>query len=261
MSTEAQRARFKDKYTLRAEMGLCRRCGKSPPVTGTTSCAPCKATNTRLARVRQKRHKALGLCYACTLPALPDKRACEKHRAISVAEDRREAQRTFLQRKIESGVCFDCNAPALPRKRRCEKHRVAALARYAKEREKWAKYRHDKYLAHIEESRAYGREQRRRLYHENVHRYRLKNQETQRKRRGLPGFHTVEQWLWRVAYYGWRCRWCKRELTNSTLTKDHVVATTKGGSDWPANLVPSCQSCNARKGNRALQEFLRILAV
>lgn len=65
-----------------------------------------------------------------------------------------------------------------------------------------------------------------------------------------PGSHTLDQWLQRVALYGWRCAYCKVELTVETLRKDHVKPLIAGGSDWPANLVPACGSCNSKKSRK-----------
>lgn len=82
-----------------------------------------------------------------------------------------------------------------------------------------------------------------------------------RTRRGhrlkAPGFHTLEQWLARVAFYGWRCRYCRTELTEQTLTLDHVIPLSRGGSEWPANCVPACLSCNSRKHDQTITEYLR----
>jgi hypothetical protein len=61
------------------------------------------------------------------------------------------------------------------------------------------------------------------------------------------GTHTQQQWVARVAYYGWRCRWCRCELTVITLTMDHVIPLSAGGSNWASNLVPACGSCNSGK--------------
>lgn len=84
---------------------------------------------------------------------------------------------------------------------------------------------------------------RRITYHSDIHKARLKVD----KRRHLKGKHTVAQWLERVTYYGWRCRWCGKQLTAKTLTKDHVIAASKGGTNWPSNLVPACGPCNSGK--------------
>lgn len=64
------------------------------------------------------------------------------------------------------------------------------------------------------------------------------------------GSHTLDQWLQRVTLYGWRCAYCQVELTLDTLRKDHVKPLIAGGSDWPANLVPACGSCNSRKSRK-----------
>lgn len=48
------------------------------------------------------------------------------------------------------------------------------------------------------------------------------------------------------------CYWCGKAPFEEI---DHVVATTRGGSDSEGNLVPSCKQCNAMKGNRFVIEL------
>lgn len=43
------------------------------------------------------------------------------------------------------------------------------------------------------------------------------------------------------------CRYCGGAAPDVALTVDHVVPTTLGGSDEPANLVAACVDCNAGK--------------
>jgi|SRR6266850_5562453 len=69
------------------------------------------------------------------------------------------------------------------------------------------------------------------------------------------GRHTLEQWMSRVEFYGWRCAYCPKILTLNTLTKDHVVPLIRGGSNWASNLVPACRSCNASKHDKKLLEW------
>lgn len=75
---------------------------------------------------------------------------------------------------------------------------------------------------------------------------------------GAAGSHTQAQWLARVALHGWCCRYCRESLTPATLTMDHAIPLSRGGSEWPANLVPACGSCNSRKQRKTLREFLGV---
>lgn len=42
------------------------------------------------------------------------------------------------------------------------------------------------------------------------------------------------------------CLWCGRPAT----TVDHIVPSSKGGSDSPKNLLAACSECNSKRGNR-----------
>jgi 5-methylcytosine-specific restriction endonuclease McrA len=46
---------------------------------------------------------------------------------------------------------------------------------------------------------------------------------------------------------GWACQYCG---SRSTLTVDHVVPRSKGGSSTWDNIVASCAPCNRRKGDQ-----------
>lgn len=76
------------------------------------------------------------------------------------------------------------------------------------------------------------------------------------RRARADGFHTEQQWMARVEFFGWRCLYCGAELIPETLTKDHQIAIAKGGTEWPSNLVPSCQPCNSWKGTRKVRTFV-----
>jgi 5-methylcytosine-specific restriction endonuclease McrA len=51
---------------------------------------------------------------------------------------------------------------------------------------------------------------------------------------------------------GWHCRVCGKELTKDTVTIDHIVPVSRGGTNDIENLQPMCHSCNSRKGNRPM---------
>ena len=91
----------------------------------------------------------------------------------------------------------------------------------------------------------------RRYYARNIERMRQKGILSSGRRRarirGAKGSHTEKQWIARIAYYGWRCFYCRIGLDRSTLTKDHRIALSVGGTDFASNLVPACGRCNSGK--------------
>jgi 5-methylcytosine-specific restriction endonuclease McrA len=57
----------------------------------------------------------------------------------------------------------------------------------------------------------------------------------------------------------YRCQYCGRHLTElkprESLTRDHLIPLSRGGSnDW-TNVVAACSPCNTRKGNRLPEEI------
>lgn len=49
------------------------------------------------------------------------------------------------------------------------------------------------------------------------------------------------------------CLWCGRPAT----TVDHIIPSSKGGSDTPQNLLASCSECNTKRGNRSALFYLK----
>ena len=50
------------------------------------------------------------------------------------------------------------------------------------------------------------------------------------------------------------CLYCGGTFADFALTRDHVVATSRGGRDSWDNVVAACKRCNHHKGSRLLQE-------
>lgn len=73
--------------------------------------------------------------------------------------------------------------------------------------------------------------------------------------RNAPGYSTPAQIMARVEYHGWRCYYCGVLLDRSTLTLDHRIPLSRGGSNWPANYVPACMFCNVSKRDRKESEW------
>jgi 5-methylcytosine-specific restriction endonuclease McrA len=50
---------------------------------------------------------------------------------------------------------------------------------------------------------------------------------------------------------GWACQYCG---SRTSLTVDHVIPRSKGGSSEWENIVASCAPCNRRKGDRLINQ-------
>jgi 5-methylcytosine-specific restriction endonuclease McrA len=48
----------------------------------------------------------------------------------------------------------------------------------------------------------------------------------------------------------YRCQYCGGKFTAKELTYDHVIPRDRGGPTVWTNILTSCRSCNARKGNK-----------
>lgn len=103
-------------------------------------------------------------------------------------------------------------------------------------------------------ARRRAREKRYRQLHPEVHRTNIKHRKALVK--GANGNHSHLQWLARLAYYGFRCRYCGIEMSTAEATRDHQIPLSRGGSDWASNLVPACRACNSRKRESTITEFL-----
>jgi 5-methylcytosine-specific restriction endonuclease McrA len=139
---------------------------------------------------------------------------------------------------------------------------AAARARTKADGEKFAAFQayHAEYRArHRTKIRAYAkgyRERFRELVNAKHRAYRktpvgreLQNQKHYRRKQKLAaakalGSHTRAEWLALLAKHGGRCARC--EATEG-ITKDHIKALVKGGSNDISNIQPLCRSCNSRK--------------
>jgi len=54
-----------------------------------------------------------------------------------------------------------------------------------------------------------------------------------------------------------KCSYCNKEMDKKKLTRDHMVAKTKGGSEEDFNMTWACRSCNSKKSNKDLSVFLK----
>lgn len=81
------------------------------------------------------------------------------------------------------------------------------------------------------------------------------------RRRNALGSHTFDEWIAKAESFAWCCRYCGRQLTRLTATRDHVIPLSKGGTNYIDNIVPACRSCNSKKWAKMESEFLAELAI
>jgi 5-methylcytosine-specific restriction endonuclease McrA len=73
------------------------------------------------------------------------------------------------------------------------------------------------------------------------------------RRKSVNGTHTLEEWLNLKAQYNWTCPACRRREPQIRLTEDHIIPTSKGGSNNIENIQPLCRNCNSKKNVRIVK--------
>ncbi len=70
---------------------------------------------------------------------------------------------------------------------------------------------------------------------------------------GAQGDHIDADWDALKQKYNHMCLCCKKQEPFITLTEDHIVPLTAGGSNSIDNIQPLCQSCNTRKYTKVIE--------
>ena len=96
-------------------------------------------------------------------------------------------------------------------------------------------------------------------YQDNFERKRAEHDAAIARRKLAAGRYTVAEWRELLRKWRYRCAYCQRRLTRKTATADHLIALSRGGTNWIGNIVPACLSCNQRKSFLGRSEYLKRL--
>jgi len=60
---------------------------------------------------------------------------------------------------------------------------------------------------------------------------------------------------------GWLCVYCGCRLDVKTSTADHMIPLSRGGANDISNIALSCMSCNSKKHDKTVAEFMEYLCL
>lgn len=76
------------------------------------------------------------------------------------------------------------------------------------------------------------------------------NRKRRIKKLNALGTHTLQEWEKLKLFYKNMCLCCKRFEPEITLSEDHIMPLSLGGTDYIDNIQPLCRTCNSRKNNK-----------
>ncbi len=74
-------------------------------------------------------------------------------------------------------------------------------------------------------------------------------------RQNIKGEFSLDQWLLKIEFHGYCCYLCGKSLQGKKFHLEHRIPLSRGGTNFLANVAPSCVRCNLSKGNKTEFEF------
>jgi len=79
------------------------------------------------------------------------------------------------------------------------------------------------------------------------------------EKKGNGGSFSADEFMALFEAAGWECAYCGCALDSDSVTADHIIPLSRGGSSDIDNIAPACRSCNSRKHDKTADEFIEWL--
>ena len=126
-------------------------------------------------------------------------------------------------------------------------------------KQRWAKNNHEKKLESQRRWRENHpdkvREVSKRYYNANLEKQRIIRSNRRARKAAAEGSHTVADMRRQYKAQKGKCWWCSKKVTWEDHHNDHLIPLSRGGTNWPNNMVITCVHCNLSKNDRLPHEW------